>query len=225
MCGYGARCASHQWTRSPPPFVPHRRGTVCAGCSSQPTRATRPSYASCAPSSRSSGGSLPPACARAPELVPSVELLLCARAAAFVGTWPSTFSATVVAQRDARLLPRNTTHFFGFPPDEAPWDIGHAARREPRRPDEATPPPQQQQQPQQQHQQHAPAAAAAAAARKPPAASTPAAHTLSAGETPACHGLGVGVEVGVGHGLSSCTAVLALQLSAGRVVRPAGSLG
>jgi hypothetical protein len=163
--------------------------------------------------------------ARAPELVPSVELLLCARAAAFVGTWPSTFSATVVAQRDARLLPRNTTHFFGFPPDEAPWDIGHAARREPRRPDEATPPPQQQQQPQQQHQQHAPAAAAAAAARKPPAASTPAAHTLSAGETPACHGLGVGVEVGVGHGLSSCTAVLALQLSAGRVVRPAGSLG
>lgn len=51
-----------------------------------------------------------------------VELLLCARAAIFVGTWPSTFSATIVAQRDARGLPRNTTAFFGFAPGDAPWD-------------------------------------------------------------------------------------------------------
>ena len=50
---------------------------------------------------------------RHPEWVPAVELLLCARAAAFVGTLPSTFSATVLAQRDALGHARNTTAFFG----------------------------------------------------------------------------------------------------------------
>ena len=160
--------------------------------------------------------------ARAPELVPSVELLLCARATAFVGTWPSTFSATVVAQRDGRLLPRNTTHFFGFPPDDAPWDIDHidhidaTGLRAPR-PDDATPPRQQQ------RQLPSDAAAAAATAPEAPTASASAAHTLPAGQVPACNGLGLGL--GVGHGLSSCLTVRALQVSADRVVRPAGSLG
>ena len=55
-------------------------------------------------------------------MFPCQELLLCARAAAFLGTWPSTFSATVVAQRDARAAPRNSTHFFGFAPGDAPWE-------------------------------------------------------------------------------------------------------
>ena len=47
------------------------------------------------------------------EWVPVVELLLCARAAAFVGTLPSTFSATVLVQRDLLGIARNTTSFFG----------------------------------------------------------------------------------------------------------------
>ena len=66
--------------------------------------------------------------ATAPELLPTIELLMCARAAAFVGTWPSTFSATVVARRDVRGLGRNTTSFFGFAPDDAPWVNDDAPR-------------------------------------------------------------------------------------------------
>ena len=57
--------------------------------------------------------------ARRLELVPAVELLLCARAAAFVGTVSSTFTATVVAQRDLRGEPRNATGFFGV--EEGWW--------------------------------------------------------------------------------------------------------
>ena len=48
-----------------------------------------------------------------PEWVPTVELLLCAMAAAFVGTLPSTFTASIVVQRDALSQPRNSTSFFG----------------------------------------------------------------------------------------------------------------
>lgn len=56
----------------------------------------------------------PPALLReSPELVPAVEMLLCARAELFVGTLPSTFSATILVQRDALGRPRNTTSFFG----------------------------------------------------------------------------------------------------------------
>jgi len=58
-----------------------------------------------------------------PEWVPHVELLLCARAAAFVGTLPSTFSTSVVAQRDLLGRERNTSAFFGAPDFFAglPW--------------------------------------------------------------------------------------------------------
>ncbi|KAL1523344.1 hypothetical protein AB1Y20_018289 [Prymnesium parvum] len=53
-----------------------------------------------------------------PEWIPSVELLLCARAKAFIGTLPSTWSASVLIQRDLLHLGRNTTSFFGgFSPD------------------------------------------------------------------------------------------------------------
>ena len=54
----------------------------------------------------------PPQAFRA-EWVPHVELLLCARADAFVGTLTSTFSAAVLVQRDLRRRRRNTTAFFG----------------------------------------------------------------------------------------------------------------
>ena len=37
-----------------------------------------------------------------PELIPLVELLLCREAEAFIGTFPSTFSTTILAQRDVR---------------------------------------------------------------------------------------------------------------------------
>ena len=84
-------------------------------------------------------------------------------------------------------------------------------------PDDATPPRQQQ------RQLPSDAAAAAATAPEAPTASASAAHTLPAGQVPACNGLGLGL--GVGHGLSSCLMVRALQVSADRVVRPAGSLG
>ena len=56
--------------------------------------------------------------AEQPEWVPTVELLICAGAAAFVGTLPSTFSASVLVQRDRLGRPRNTTSFFGMLP---PW--------------------------------------------------------------------------------------------------------
>jgi hypothetical protein len=49
----------------------------------------------------------------AAEWIPVVELILCARAAAFVGTLPSTFSASVIGQRDLLGLARNTSSFFG----------------------------------------------------------------------------------------------------------------
>jgi len=75
--------------------------------------------------------------AAAPELLPAIELLMCARAAAFVGTWPSTFSATVVARRDVRGLRRNSTAFFGFAPDDAPW-VDDAAPRPGPLPEPAT---------------------------------------------------------------------------------------
>jgi hypothetical protein len=48
-----------------------------------------------------------------PEWVPHIELILCAMADAFVGTLPSTYTATVLAQRDARGWGRNTSAFFG----------------------------------------------------------------------------------------------------------------
>ena len=48
-----------------------------------------------------------------PEAVPVVEMLLCARAAAFVGTLPSTFTTTILVQRDLRGASRNSTSFFG----------------------------------------------------------------------------------------------------------------
>ena len=48
-----------------------------------------------------------------PEWVPAVELLLCAMAAAFVGTLPSTFTASILAQRDVLGQRRNTSSFFG----------------------------------------------------------------------------------------------------------------
>ena len=48
-----------------------------------------------------------------PEWVPIVDLLLCAMADAFVGTLPSTFTASIIAQRDLMGRPRNTTAFFG----------------------------------------------------------------------------------------------------------------
>jgi len=54
-----------------------------------------------------------PTAASHPEWVPLVEMLLCARAAAFVGTLPSTWSASVLVQRDLLRKPRNTTAFFG----------------------------------------------------------------------------------------------------------------
>ena len=38
---------------------------------------------------------------------------LCAQADAFIGTLPSTFTGTIVAQRDALARPRNSTAFFG----------------------------------------------------------------------------------------------------------------
>ena len=63
----------------------------------------------------------PPTFGATPELVPAVELLLCARAAAFVGTVSSTFTATVVAQRDLRGEPRNATGFFGV--EEGWWRL------------------------------------------------------------------------------------------------------
>jgi len=55
--------------------------------------------------------------ARRPEWVPHIELLLCVDAAAFTGTVTSTFSASVLAQRDVLGRPRNTTSFFGLPLD------------------------------------------------------------------------------------------------------------
>ena len=56
-----------------------------------------------------------------PEWLPAVELLLCARAAAFVGTLPSTWSASVLVQRDLLGAARNSTSFFGgFAPAFAP---------------------------------------------------------------------------------------------------------
>ena len=48
-----------------------------------------------------------------PELIPLVELLLCREAEAFIGTFPSTFSTTILAQRDVRGANRSTTSFFG----------------------------------------------------------------------------------------------------------------
>ena len=42
-------------------------------------------------------------------------MLLCARATAFVGTLPSTFSAHILVQRDLLGKRRNTTSFFGAP--------------------------------------------------------------------------------------------------------------
>ena len=51
--------------------------------------------------------------ASTPELVPLVELLLCSRAAAFLGTLPSTFTASILVQRDLRGEARNTSAFFG----------------------------------------------------------------------------------------------------------------
>ena len=48
------------------------------------------------------------------ERVAIVELLLCVGAAAFVSTLPSTFTATVISERDRRLHPRNATSFFGY---------------------------------------------------------------------------------------------------------------
>lgn len=48
-----------------------------------------------------------------PERIAVVELLMCAMAAAFVGTLPSTFSATILVQRDLLQQPRNSSAFFG----------------------------------------------------------------------------------------------------------------
>ena len=48
-----------------------------------------------------------PAATPPPEWISTIELLLCARAAAFVGTLPSTWSATGLVQRDLRRAPRN----------------------------------------------------------------------------------------------------------------------
>ena len=48
-----------------------------------------------------------------PEWVASIELLLCAMATAFVGTLPSTFTTSILVQRDLLGQPRNTTSFWG----------------------------------------------------------------------------------------------------------------
>lgn len=50
---------------------------------------------------------------------PMVEQQLCASAAHFVGTLPSTFSLSITLERDARGLPRDTLSFWGLPRDAA----------------------------------------------------------------------------------------------------------
>lgn len=73
--------------------------------------------------------------ARRPEWLPAVELLLCANAAAFVGTLPSTFSASALVQRDLLRRPRNSTRFFGGvrlrnpPPPAVEGEAGGRAER------------------------------------------------------------------------------------------------
>jgi hypothetical protein len=48
------------------------------------------------------------------EWVPMIEQLLCARANLFIGNAASTFSSTVVSERDRHGWPRSTLRFFGI---------------------------------------------------------------------------------------------------------------
>ena len=57
------------------------------------------------------------------HLVPVVEMLVCAKAKVFVGSWPSTFTALIVAQRkvlgidDSEETAKLSTYFWGLPAD------------------------------------------------------------------------------------------------------------